>query len=380
LRLAGRRRRLRIHCLRNSCHRSLLSIFGLVLRSKRMVFPVRLTSVMRNRYVPACLVILTLILNTHVSFGDKKPALVPSGTLATAIRETLLFTSADEGSQRLANISPGREMVIVEKNGDWLRVFANTDIEESHAQDAPVFGAEAAPPPISGWTKAKGVIAADTPNGDEVLFGIAANVEELATEPHPPKTAAQEARLLYRRVAEFFPQSKYAGQAAWRAADIGWQLHKEDVFSLPSAHEKENYLREQIDDTEMKKIEKKYPGTRWSDLAAWDMLDNKICGDWQGSEKCPEKESELYVKYAEDHPDSPKAAEALYKAAWRQASAADMYSADNDDKKSEQARAHAKELAERLQAKYSQTDYAPRAAGLVYKLEQGIPVYGVDRE
>ena len=39
------------------------------------------------------------------------------------------------------------------------------------------------------------------------------------------------------------------------------------------------------------------------------MLDNKICGDWQGSEKCPEKESELYVKYADDHPESPKAAE-----------------------------------------------------------------------
>ena len=161
------------------------------------------------------------------------------------------------------------------------------------------------------------MIAADTPNGDEVLFGIAANMEELASEPHPPKTAAQEARLLYRRVAEMFPQSKYAGQAAWRAADIGWQLQKEDVFSLPSAHEKENYLREQIDETEMKKIEKKYPGTKWADLAAYDMLDNKICGDWQGSEKCPEKESELYLKYADDHPDSPKAAEALYKAAWR---------------------------------------------------------------
>jgi hypothetical protein len=271
-------------------------------------------------------------------------------------------------------------MVIVEKNGDWLRVFANTDIEESHAQDVPIFGAESAPPPISGWTKAKGVLAADTPNGDEVLFGVAANMEEVASEPHPPKLAAQQARLLYRRLAEMFPQSGYAGQAAWRSADIGWQLHKEDVFSLPSAHEKENYLREQIDDTEMKKIEKKYPGTRWADLAAYDMLDNKICGDWQGSEKCPEKESELYVKYADDHPESPKAAEALYKAAWRQASAADMYSADNEDKKSEQARARAKDLAARLQTKYPQTDYAPRAAGLVYKLEQGIPVYGVDRE
>jgi hypothetical protein len=335
---------------------------------------------MKNKHVASLVAMVALALFTPISFADKKPPPIPAGTLATAIRETLLFVSADDTSQRLANITPGREMVIVEKNGDWLRVFANTDVEESHAQDAPIFGAESAPPPISGWTKAKGVIAADTPNGDEVLFGIAANMEEVASEPHPPKRAAQDARLLYRRLSEMFPQSKYAGESAWRAADIRWQLEKEDAFSRPSAHEKENYLRQQLDEDEMKKIIKKYPGSKWADLAAYDMLDNKICGDWQGSEKCPEKESELYLKYADEHPDSPKAAEALYKAAWRQASAADMYSADNEDKKSGEARDHAKQLAARLEAKYPQTDYAPRAAGLVYKLEQGIPIYGVDRE
>jgi hypothetical protein len=335
---------------------------------------------MRNKSLHSFVALIALTLCATASFGDKKPPPIPAGTLATPIRETILFVSADDSSQRLANITPGREMVIVEKNGEWLRVFANTDIEVSHAQDAPIFGAEAAPPPISGWTQAKGVIAADTPNGDEILFGVAANMEEIASEPHPPKTAAQQARLLYRRVAEMFPQSPYAGNAAWRSADIAWQIHKADVFSLPSAHEKESYLREQIDDTEMKSIQKKYPGTKWADLAAYEMLDNKICGDWQGSEKCPEKESELYVKYADEHPESPKAAEALYKAAWRQASAADMYSADNEEKKSEQARARAKDLATRLQAKYPQTDYAPRAAGLIYTLEAGIPVYGIDRE
>jgi hypothetical protein len=344
-----------------------------------MGFQARVTSVMRNRCTSVSLALLAVVLSSQLSFADKKPSPIPAGTLATAIRETILFVSADNTSERLANITPGREMVVVEKNGDWLRVFANTDVEESHAADAPIFGAESAPPPISGWTQAKGVIAADTPNGDEILFGIGANTEELASEPHPPKRAAQDARLLYRRLTEMFPQSKYAGESAWRAADIRWQLEKEDAFSRPSAHEKENYLRQQLDEDEMKKVIKKYPG-RWADLAAYDMLDNKICGDWQGSEKCPEKESELYLKYADDHPESPKAAEALYKAAWRQASAADMYSADNEDKKSEEARGHAKDLSARLQAKYPQTDYAPRAAGLVYKLEKGIPVYGVDRE
>jgi outer membrane protein assembly factor BamD (BamD/ComL family) len=339
---------------------------------------------MRNRSrpfrsLPSLLVLLAIGCWARPALADKRP-LKQAGTLATAIRETQLFVSADSSSEKLANVTPGRELVIVEKSGEWLRVFANTDVEESHAQDAPIFGQEAAPPPLSGWMTAKGVIAAGTPNGDVVLFGIAANTEELASEPHPPKRAAQDARLLYRRLVEMFPQSKYAGEAAWRSADIRWQLEKEDAFSRPSAHEKENYLRQQLDEDEMKKIQKQYPGSKWADLAAYDMLDNKICGDWQGSEKCPEKESELYLKYADEHSESPKAAEALYKAAWRQAAASDMYTADNEDKKAEEARGRAKDVAARLQSKYPQSDYAPRAAGLVYKLEQGIPIYGVDRE
>ena len=313
-------------------------------------------------------------------FAADKPQPKPAGTPATAIRSTPLYVSADEGAQKLSTIVPGREMIVAERSGKWLRVFANTDIEEAHSEDTPVFGQEAAPPPISGWISDKGIVTAQTPNGDAILFGVAASEEEQASDAHAPHGAAQQAMLLYRRISEMFPQSPLAGEGAWRAADISWQLQKEDVFSRPSAHEKENYLRQQLDEDPMKKIEKKYPGTKWADLAAYDRLDNKVCGDWQGSTKCPEKETELYVKYADDHPNSPKAAEALYKAAWRQASAADMYSADNDDKKAEGARAHAKELAARLQSKYPQSDYSARAAGLVYKLEQGIPIYGIDRE
>jgi hypothetical protein len=351
-----------------------------VLRSKRIRCPRRLNTVMQNRTFPLLLWSLMAIAFITPALADKKEAPKPVGTLSTVVRETLLFVSADTTSEKLATITPGRELVIVERSGQWLRVFANTDTEQSHRDDEPIFGQESAPPPLSGWMTGKGVIASDTPNGDVVLFGIAANAEELASEPHAPKRAAQDARLLYRRVSEMFPQSGLAGEAAWRAADIRWQLEKEDAFSRPSAHEKENYLREQLDEDEFKKIEKKYPGSKWADLAAYRMIDNKICGDWQGSTKCPEKESELYIKYADDHPQSSKAAEALYKAAWRQAAVSDMYAADNDDKKSEGAKAHAKDLAARLQSKYPQTDYAPRAAGLVYKLEQGIPIYGIDRE
>ncbi len=70
------------------------------------------------------------------------------------IRNTNLYVSPDTSSSRMAEIAPGREMVIVERNGQWLRVFANTDEEISRSQDAPVFGHDAAAVPISGWMQA----------------------------------------------------------------------------------------------------------------------------------------------------------------------------------------------------------------------------------
>jgi TolA-binding protein len=182
------------------------------------------------------------------------------------------------------------------------------------------------------------------------------------------------------RVVEMFPKSTLAPEAMWRAADIRWQLQKADASTLPSAHEKASYLREQPDENEMKDIEKYFPNTKWADYAAFEMIDNKLCGDWQGSEKCPEKEAEYYEKYAEQYPGSPRAPEALYKAAWRLAAAGDMWTADGNARRAKDDREHAAELAQRLETKYPDSGYTPRAADLVYKMQSGIPVYGSERE
>ncbi len=194
-----------------------------------------------------------LVIAVQANAAPKPPA--PSnGPKATVIRNTNLYVSPDTSSSRLAEISPGREMVIVEKNGPWLRVFANTDEETSQSQDAPVFGHEAAAPPVSGWMAAPGVVSAETPKGDLILFGAAAGQEKDAMLPRAPQSVAQAARLLYQRMADFFPQSPLAPEAAWRSADIRWQLQKVDISSLPSAHEKDAYLRDQIDDEEFRKL------------------------------------------------------------------------------------------------------------------------------
>ena len=78
-------------------------------------------------------------------------------------------------------------------------------------------------------------------------------------------------------------------------------------------------MRDGMDEEFMKLVIKKFPHTKWADLAAFDLIDNKLCGSWKGETRCPEKEAEVYEKYAREHPDSPKAAEALFNAAWRQA-------------------------------------------------------------
>ena len=312
----------------------------------------------------------------------KKPQIEKpmAGPRATPLRITWLYITPDTGAQKIDKVQIGREMVVAEKSGPWLRVYANTDIEELRGKDAPEMQDEAStsPPPISGWMQAKGVVMDSTPNGDQILMGAAANEESLASDPKGPANAAQSARLLYRRLAEMFPNSSLTPEAAWRSADIEWQIQKADAASLPSARERDPHMHEQMDDEDLKKVIKYYPGTRWAALAAFDLIDNKLCGEWESSTQCPEREAAIYEKYAGEFPDGPRTAQALYQAIYRLAVLTDIYTSNGDDHKADEARNHARELAANLKQHFANTDYAYRAAVLVYKLDEGVPVYGID--
>ncbi len=316
--------------------------------------------------------------------GQKRPPeqVKPmAGPRATVLRITPLYISPDTGAQRVDKVQVGREMVVAEKSGSWMRVYANTDIEEQYNdRDTPMVGSDETPPPISGWLQAKGVVVESTPDGDQIIMGAAANQEAEASNPRGPANAAQSARLLYRRVAEMFPNSPLAPQAAWRAADIQWQLEKSDASTLPSAHEKSPNFRVGMDEDALRKVIKYYPRTRWAAFAAFDLIDNKLCGDWQGSEQCPEKEADIYLKYANDYPDGPRTALALYEAVYRFAVLKDMYAADHNDRKSDDALKQAHAVAAQLKAHFADSDYYLRAGALVYKLDQGVPVFGIDLE
>jgi hypothetical protein len=300
---------------------------------------------------------------------------------ATVVHEANVYVTADADAQKLSLVTPGHEVVVVQRSGPWIQVFANTDVEDTSDENKPEFTDDNdTVTPASGWIRDKGVIAPATPDGDAILYGAAANFEAQAAQPQAPKGSALAAHLLYERVADYYPNSPLAAEAAWRSADIRWQLEKLDISTLPSAKEQEAYLRPQLYDGEMKKVMKMYPGTKFAALAAYDLLDNKLCGDWQGLPKCPEMESGLYEKYAQKFPDGPKSAEALYNATYRQGVAVTMYTVQDDRKHAQEAAQRTASLAQELKEKYPQSDFAARGAAIAYKVQQQIPIFGNDRD
>jgi len=47
-----------------------------------------------------------------------------------------------------------------------------------------------------------------------------------------------------------------------------------------------------MDEKYMKEVMKKFPGTKWAELAAFHLIDNKLCGDWQGFFQVPGKKKQ----------------------------------------------------------------------------------------
>jgi outer membrane protein assembly factor BamD (BamD/ComL family) len=284
----------------------------------------------------------------------------PNTVRGVTVRPAQIYISPDSSAAKLAEIDRGREVAVLETSREWVHVFASLGPERD----------------VTGWMLDKGVIRTSTPNGDAILYGAAADSEAEASRPRGRRNAAQDAMNLYARMAEYFPQSPRAGEALYRSADIRWQLDKLDLIGRPSAKEKDPHLREPLEEHYMKEVIKKFPRTRWADLAAFHLIDNKLCGEWQGSHDCPEKESDLYLKYAREHPDSPATPEALYDAATRLADLIEIYRTEEQPGKSQEARNRALRVSQDLATRFPQSDWGARGQTLLYMLQQNIPVYG----
>lgn len=283
------------------------------------------------------------------------------------IREAIIYVAPDASSARLSNVGRGREVAVIEHSPGWANVVATVETDPDQETERNV----------TGWIVDKGVITAATPDADKIIFGEAVDSEAEGSRRGGRKGSAQDAMRLYARLAEYFPSSPLAAEAAYRSADIRWQIEAIDASTRPSAKQSDPSLKYQLDEQYMKKVMKKYPGTKWADLAAYRLLDNKTCGDWAAEAKCPEMEATLYIKYADDHPQSPKTPEALYKAAWRYSALIVIYKSNNDGKRAADSTARATATAKRMMSQFADnTDWSTRAERLLYMVQNNIPTFG----
>lgn len=282
------------------------------------------------------------------------------------VREAIIYVQPATQSAKLSNVARGREATVLERSPGWIHVTATVKEGGEMEEDRD----------ISGWIQDKGLITPSTPNGDQIIYGEAVDSENQASMRGGRKLAAEDAKRLYYRLAEYFPKSPLAGEGLYRAADIQWQLDKEDLSSRRSARERDPNDRPSINDELMKQVIKKFPGTKWADLAAFHLIDNKLCGDWQMQAKCPEKEAAMYEKYADEHPNSPSAPEALYNAAWRWSTLVTIYPLDGQSKKVPEAKQRATALAQKLITKNANPDWTARAQRLLYMVQNNIPTIG----
>ena len=309
--------------------------------------------------------------------AQKKPQKDLSGydkaARATVLHTANLYVTPDTSTPPMATVTPGHEVVVLQHNGAWVNVFANTD-EKEDADSKPEYEDPGTnPDPSSGWIRDKGIVGPQTPHGDLLIYGAAAELEAQAMQPSPPKGAAEAAHFLYARVSDYFPTSPLAAESAFRAADIRWQLEKLDNSTLPSAHEANNYLRPQLYEDDLKRVMKNYPESPFAARAAFDLLDNKLCGDWQGLPKCPEQEVILYMKYADRYPNGPKSAEALLqRGVPRRRARDDVHGGRESQAPPTPRRKPANRSPTRCARCIRSPDYTARAASIAFRVAQGI--------
>jgi outer membrane protein assembly factor BamD (BamD/ComL family) len=312
-----------------------------------------------------------LTIATTLAFSA--PFVYADAKRGTLVHEETIRVAPSADAARVGDAGRGHELIIIDTSREWVHVEA---ILRQPSNEEGATEEEAEGKAITGWVLSKALVTSTTQDGDRIIFGEAADSEDEASRRRGRRDAAQDAMRLYYRVYDLMPTSPLAGESLYRAADIRWQMERIDVMTRPSAQERQAYMRGQMQEEWMKLVIKKYPGTKWADLASFRLIENKLCGDWEGLTKCPDKEADLYESYAKEHPQSPAAPEALYNAAWRRSALIEIYRTEPNQKKSAESKDRALALAQKVVSQYGQSDWGARTQRLIFYIQQGIPTYG----
>jgi outer membrane protein assembly factor BamD (BamD/ComL family) len=312
-----------------------------------------------------------LTIATTLAFSA--PFVYADAKRGTLVHEETIRVAPSADAARVGDAGRGHELIIIDTSREWVHVEA---ILRQPSNEEGATEEEAEGKAITGWVLSKALVTSTTQDGDRIIFGEAADSEDEASRRRGRRDAAQDAMRLYYRVYDLMPTSPLAGESLYRAADIRWQMERIDVMTRPSAQERQAYMRGQMQEEWMKLVIKKYPGTKWADLASFRLIENKLCGDWEGLTKCPDKEADLYESYAKEHPQSPAAPEALYNAAWRRSALIEIYRTEPNQKKSAESKDRALALAQKVVSQYGQSDWGARTERLIFYIQQGIPTYG----
>src|SRR5580704_19548047 len=109
-----------------------------------------------------------LMLAPLLVLGQKNPkdkAGYDRAARATLLHSANVYVTADADAQKISLVTPGHEVVVIERTGPWVRVFANTDVGDDANEDdrnKPEFGEDANVTPASGWIRDKGIIGPTT--------------------------------------------------------------------------------------------------------------------------------------------------------------------------------------------------------------------------
>lgn len=270
---------------------------------------------------------------------------------AVAVERATLRVDPDPSSPVVGEVRPGQEIALLNVAHQYAQVFAGR----------------------SGWILDQGLVRPGQPDGAEILFGAASQLEQRAESASGQRQAAEDGARLYYSVYDNFPSSSLAGEALFRAAEIRWQLGLSDmpVVADPSQ-------RRFPDDSLLRRVRSKFPGTPWAARADFLLLQTKLtCGIWDDKPNCIGKEIDHFRDYLKTYPAGPRSAEAAYDIVYRDSAAWSLYraGAHADAGKAAHYRAQALADAARAARQFPATDWAAQAALIAFKVEQNIPTY-----